>query len=89
MNDFQIAVLFYVSLQLASLAMLPKWWRLAAIPALLAAPGIFFHDGYMGEVFAGAAMIYAGAYLVVVWGVVGVAKLIGLLLKRRRAKDEI
>ena len=83
MSDFQTAVLFYVPLQLASLALLPKWWRLAAIPALLAAPGIFFHGGYMGDVFAAMSMIYACAYLVLVWVFVGFVKLTRTLLKRR------
>jgi len=86
MSDFQTAVLFYVPLQLASLILLPKWWRLAAIPSLFAAPGIFFHGGYMGDVFAAMSMIYGCGYLVFVWFVVGIVKLIGLSLKRRRSE---
>ena len=89
MNEFQLGVLFYVPLQLVSLALLPKWWRLAAIPALIAAPGIFFHDGYMGDVFATMWMIFACAYLVVVWFIVGVVKLIRVLLARHRGKSKI
>ena len=84
MSDFQLGVLVYVSLQLGSLALLPKWWRLAAVPALIAAPGIFFHDGYMGDVFATMWMIFACAYLVVVWMIVGIVKLIRVILQRRR-----
>ena len=76
MSDFQTALLFYLPLQLASLALLPKWWRLAAIPALYAAPGIFFHNGYMGDVFAAMLMIIASAYLVAVWVLVGLVKFI-------------
>lgn len=89
MNEFQLAVLAYVSLQLASLALLPKWWRLAAIPSLMAAPGIFFHDGYMGDVFATMWMIFACAYLVVVWMAVGVVKLIRVTLNRRKSDDAV
>ena len=86
MSEFQLGVLVYVPLQLGSLALLPKWWRLAALPALIAAPGIFFHDGYMGDVFATMWMIYACAYLVFVWIVVGCAKLIRVMLQRRKAR---
>lgn len=86
MSDFQIAVLVYVPVQVLSLILLPKWWRLAAVPALVVAPGIFFHGGYMGDVFAALSMIYACGYLVIVWGFVGVVKLIRMLLKRRRSE---
>ena len=89
MTEFQLGVLFYVPLQLVSFALLPKWWRLAAIPALIAAPGVFFHGGYMGDVFATMWMIFACAYLVVVWVIVGVVKLIRVLLARRRNRAEI
>ena len=86
MNEFQLGVLFYVPLQLVSLALLPKWWRLAAVPALIAAPGILFHGGYIVDVFATMWMIFACAYLVVVWVIVGIVKLIRVLLARRRSK---
>lgn len=83
MSEFQLAVLVYAPLQLASLGLLPKWWRLAAIPALIAAPGIFFHDGYMGDVFATMWMIVACAYLVIVWMTVGLVKVIRVMLNRQ------
>ena len=85
MSEFHLAVLVYAPLQLASFILLPKWWwRLAAVPGLIAAPGIFSHGGYMGDVFATMWMIYACAYLVVVWGMFGGVKLIRVLLERRR-----
>ena len=52
MSEFQTAVLFYVPLQLASLALLPKWWNLLRSLRCMQCPGIFFHDGYIGDVFA-------------------------------------
>ena len=88
MSDFQTALLFYLPLQLASITLLPKWWRLAAIPALYAAPGIFFHDGYMGDIFAAMFMIYASAYLVVVWVFLGLVKFIRVLFRKGSCPDE-
>ena len=84
MDEFQLAVLVYVPLQLVSFVLLPKWWRLAAIPALIAAPGIFFHGQYMGAVFATMWMTFACRYLVLVWVIVGVVKLIRRSLENRR-----
>ena len=84
MSEFQIGVLVYVPLQLVSFVLLPKWWRLAAVPALIAAPGIFFHGGYMGDVFATMWMIFACGYLVFVWAIVGVVKLVRVSLEKRR-----
>ena len=84
MSEFQLAVLVYVPLQLVSFALLPKWWRLAAVPALIAVPGIVSHGGYMGDELATMWMILASGYLVFVWSIVGVAKLIRVSLKTRR-----
>jgi hypothetical protein len=84
MDDFQLIVVVYVSLQSVSFALLPKWWKLAAVPALIAAPNIFFHGGYMGDVFATAWMGFACGYLVFVWIIVGVVRLIRRSLENRR-----
>ena len=61
-------------MQLASFVLLPKWWKLAAIPALIVVPGIFSHEGYMGEVFATMALIYACVYLGIVLAVALIVK---------------
>lgn len=63
MSEFHLAILVYVPLQLASFLLLSKWWKFAAAPALLAAPGIFSHGGYMGDVFATLGLIIASVYL--------------------------
>ena len=84
MSEFQLAVLVYVPLQLVSFALLPKWWRLAAIPALIAVPGVISHGGYMGDELATMWMILASGYLVFVWIIVGVVKLIRRPLENRR-----
>ena len=84
MSEFQLGVLVYVPLQIISFLLLPKWWRLAAIPALIAAPGIFFNDKNIGDAFATMWMIIACAYLVVIWAIVGVVKLVGMCLDNRQ-----
>ena len=63
MSEFELAVLAYVPLQLAAFVLLPKWWKIASVPALLAAPGIFSHGGYMGDVFATLSLVIACVYL--------------------------
>lgn len=40
MNEYTLALVAYGFLQVASLAFLPKWWKLAAIPALWLVPEI-------------------------------------------------
>jgi hypothetical protein len=74
MSEFQLAILAYVSLQLAALVLLPEWWKLAAVPALIVVPGIFSHDEYMGEVFATLGLIIACVYLGLVLAVAGIVK---------------
>ena len=64
----------------------PKWWKLAAVPALIAATQHLFHGGYMGDLFAKAWMGFACGYLVFVSVSVGVVKLIRVSLENRRTE---
>ncbi len=63
MTEFRWAVLYYLSLQTAAVFLLPKWWKMLALPALVVSPSIFFHGGYMGDVFATMLLIFACGYL--------------------------
>ena len=40
MSEYASVMLAYFSLPAASLAFLPRWWKLAAVPALLLVPQI-------------------------------------------------
>ena len=53
MSEYAWAMLVYFALQGASLAFLPRWWKLAAVPALLLVPEIIserIKPGYMSDV---------------------------------------
>ena len=79
MSDYKLAMLVYFSLQGASLAFLPKWWKLAAVPACLVIPQIVDErskPGYMSDVLIAMVAIYVCAYLVFVW-MTGFALVVG------------
>jgi hypothetical protein len=87
MSEFQLAILAYVPLQLAAFVLLPKWWKLAAVPALFAVPGIFSHDGYMGEVFATLFLMIGCGYLGLVLVIAGALKLTSRWQRQPRSID--
>lgn len=79
MSEYAWAMLAYFSLQVASLACLPRWWKLAAVPPLLLLPEFISErvkPGYMSDVIMGMVAIYASAYLVLVWMVFGITRLV-------------
>jgi hypothetical protein len=85
-----LSLIVYGALQLASLAMLPKWWKLASLPSLYPLLGVgdvlLTGGGYMGEVFAAMLLIYTCAYFLTVWAVFGVTRLAQRLLRRQEHK---
>lgn len=86
MDEYQLAMIVYFSLQAASLILLPKWWKLPALPALWMVWRIVeerVQPGYMSDVFIVMLAIYTCAYLILVWLVFGVVKLV-----RRRTPTE-
>ena len=79
MSEYAWAMLAYFFLQGASLVFLPRWWKLAAVPALLLVPEIIserIKPGYMSDVIIGMAAIYACAFLVLVWMAFGMTRLV-------------
>ena len=79
MSEYAWAMLVYFALQGASLAFLPRWWKLAAVPALLLVPEIIserIKPGYMSDVIIAMAAIYACAYLALVWLAFGMTRLV-------------
>ena len=53
MSEYAWAMLVYFALQGASLAFLPRWWKLAAVPTLLLVPEIISEQikpGHMSDV---------------------------------------
>ena len=98
MSEYAWAMLVYFALQGASLAFLPRWWKLAAVPSLLLVPEIIserFNPGYMSDVILAMAAIYACACLVLVWMAFGITKLVGryrgngLVCVPSRKKDDV
>jgi hypothetical protein len=92
MSESAWAMLVYFLMQAASLALLPRWWKLAAIPALLLVPMIvseWRQPSYMGDLITAMAAIYAIGYLVLVWVVVGMTKLVQRFrrMKHRGTED--
>jgi len=86
MSEYAWAMLVYFTLQGASLALLPRWWKLGAAPALLVVPlivGEWRQPSYMGDVIAAMMTIYACAYLVLVLLAFGVAKFVQRLRRHR------
>ena len=76
MNDFEFICLLYAVFMIASLTCLPKWWKLASLPALY---GAFMIEevyrtggGYMGDVFAAYGLIMICAWLGLVWLLLGI-----------------
>ena len=79
MSEYAWAMLVYFVLQGASLAFLPRWWKLAAVPSLLLVPEIIserIKPGYMSDVIMEMVAIYTCAYLVLVWLVFGITRLV-------------
>lgn len=80
MNEVNVALVVYGLLQLGSLALLPGRWKLAALPSLYALGPIFdyfrFGGRNFGDLAAGFIAFVGCVYLLLVWVVVGVAKLI-------------
>ena len=92
MSDYKLAMLVYFSLQGASLAFLPKWWKLAAVPACLVIPQIVDErskPGYMSDVVIAMVAIYVCAYLVFVWMTFGITKFVQHYRRRRRQSEPI
>lgn len=90
MSEYTLSMLVYFPLQVASLALLPKWWRLAAAAALLVMPEIICErvaPGYMSEVFIVMFVIFACAYLMLVWIVLGITLLIQRLRRTAAANQ--
>lgn len=78
-DDYACAMLVYFSLQGASLAFLPRWWKLAAAPALWLVPQIVgerLRPSYMSGPLTTMLAIYVCAYLVLVWIALGITKLV-------------
>ena len=67
MNEITLALIVYGLLQVGSLALLPRWWKIAALPSLYVVLPIcnYFRTGggYMGNAFVIMFCIYACAYL--------------------------
>ena len=76
MSEFQLASLLYIALQAASLILLPKWWKAATLPSLLAVLGLLSRDDYLGDVFATLWLIGGCAYLLLVWVSFGATRLV-------------
>jgi hypothetical protein len=88
MSEYAWAMLVYFLLQAASLALLPRWWKLAAVPALLLAPMIvseWLQPSYMSDVLTAMMAIFTCGYLVLVWVVFGITKLVQRAYERRVA----
>ena len=87
MSEYAWAMLAYFVLQGASLAFLPRWWKLAAVPALLLVPEIISeraNPGYMSDVIVAMVIIYTCAYLVLVWLAFGMTRLVQRCRGHRR-----
>lgn len=99
MSEYAWAMLVYCSLQGASLAVLPRWWKMAAAPALLLVPQIVherLQPSYMSEAITVMLAIFVCAYLVFVWIALGITKLVqrcrrdrGLCLRPKTKNDDI
>ena len=99
MSEYACAMLVYCSLQGASLAVLPRWWKMAAAPALLLVPQIVherLQPSYMSEAITVMLAIFVCAYLVFVWIALGITKLVqrcrrdcGLWLRQKTNDDDI
>jgi hypothetical protein len=70
-NDLELMCLIYVAFMVGSLELLPKWWRLASLPALYGAFMIeeFYRTGggYMGGAFTSFGLLIIWAWLSVLW----------------------
>jgi hypothetical protein len=86
MNDYVLTMLVYCVLQVVSLVLLPRWWKLAALPALYVVWPILHeraHPTYMGDVFMMMFAVYACGYLLLAWAVFGVTTFIRRQMKKR------
>lgn len=80
MNELTVVLIVYGLLQVGSLILLPKWWKIAAIPSLwfvVIAVDIFRTGfGTWGDVIMQGFAAFACVYLSVVWIIFGVTRLV-------------
>jgi hypothetical protein len=88
MSQYHVAVTIYIIFQTTAFLFLPKWWKLAAVPALLVVLVIIDHSGYMGDVLAVIPLMWACGYLVLVWVVLGVTRVVQQCLRPRSPSSD-
>ena len=91
MSEFNVAMVVYGLLQIG-LALLPNWWKLAALPSLFVI-GPIFNDfgtggGYFGDLFTGTFAVYGCTSLLAAWLVFGLTKLARRPMKVRLPIEE-
>lgn len=88
MSEVNVALVVYGLLQVGSLALLPGWWKLAALPSLYAVGPIFdyfrFGPRNFGDLAAELFAVFGCGYLLAVWLVFGLTK-----LARRPTNDRL